>query len=101
MSAMPRSAIFRCCACFFFFQAEASIRDGHVTGVQTCALPICFGRAFRKWWLFMVPEELFFTEVLERLRKSMEQRGRNRRAHDGFLRAVNDPFANAVHIALL
>jgi len=49
----------------------------------------------------MVPEELFFTEVLERLRKSMEQRGRNRRAHDGFLRAVNDPFANAVHIALL
>ncbi len=62
---------------------------------------VSFGRAFRKWWLFMVPEELFFTEVLERLRKSMEQRGRNRRAHDGFLRAVNDPFANAVHIALL
>src|SRR5207253_6845898 len=25
---------------FFFFQAEAGIRDGHVTGVQTCALPI-------------------------------------------------------------
>src|SRR5690625_6051906 len=24
----------------FFFQAEAGIRDGHVTGVQTCALPI-------------------------------------------------------------
>src|SRR5437660_9526748 len=29
------------CACFFFFfQAEDGIRDGHVTGVQTCALPI-------------------------------------------------------------
>src|SRR5690625_6910990 len=27
----------------FFFQAEDGIRDGHVTGVQTCALPI---------WLF-------------------------------------------------
>src|SRR5439155_121145 len=28
---------------FFFFQAEDGIRDGHVTGVQTCALPIFFG----------------------------------------------------------
>src|SRR5207253_7087607 len=27
-------------ALFFFFQAEDGIRDGHVTGVQTCALPI-------------------------------------------------------------
>src|SRR5947208_12616959 len=26
---------------FFFFQAEAGIRDDLVTGVQTCALPIC------------------------------------------------------------
>src|SRR5690625_438237 len=26
--------------CCFFFQAEDGIRDGHVTGVQTCALPI-------------------------------------------------------------
>src|SRR5437870_5959363 len=29
------------CMLFFFFQAEDGIRDGHVTGVQTCALPIC------------------------------------------------------------
>src|SRR5437660_8205464 len=28
---------------FFFFQAEDGIRDGHVTGVQTCALPISRG----------------------------------------------------------
>src|SRR5690606_40573361 len=28
-----------CCFCFFF-QAEDGIRDFHVTGVQTCALPI-------------------------------------------------------------
>src|SRR5258706_10005498 len=27
--------------CFFFFQAEDGIRDWSVTGVQTCALPIC------------------------------------------------------------
>src|SRR5690606_39964023 len=30
----------RICCCFFFFQAEDGIRDFHVTGVQTCALPI-------------------------------------------------------------
>src|SRR2546425_1025585 len=30
---------------FFFFQAEDGIRDKLVTGVQTCALPICEGRA--------------------------------------------------------
>src|SRR5439155_18363830 len=29
----------------FFFQAEDGIRDGHVTGVQTCALPIWTGVA--------------------------------------------------------
>src|SRR5690606_39460456 len=30
---------------FFFFQAEDGIRDFHVTGVQTCALPI-----LDAWW---------------------------------------------------
>src|SRR5215510_8342553 len=30
---------------FFFFQAEDGIRDGHVTGVQTCALPIWLHQA--------------------------------------------------------
>src|SRR5579875_2119278 len=29
---------------FFFFQAEDGIRDHCVTGVQTCALPICSRR---------------------------------------------------------
>src|SRR5689334_24205619 len=28
------------CQVFFFFHAEDGIRDGTVTGVQTCALPI-------------------------------------------------------------
>src|SRR5690606_40993020 len=27
---------------YFFFQAEDGIRDFHVTGVQTCALPILY-----------------------------------------------------------
>src|SRR5690348_18454882 len=30
----------------FFFQAEDGIRDGRVTGVQTCALPILFDIGF-------------------------------------------------------
>src|SRR6266536_4983088 len=34
-------------AYFFFFQAEDGIRDPLVTGVQTCALPICPGRSRR------------------------------------------------------
>src|SRR5690348_17907485 len=33
---------------FFFFQAEDGIRDGRVTGVQTCALPIYLILAERK-----------------------------------------------------
>src|SRR5207253_8011712 len=33
---------------FFFFQAEDGIRDGHVTGVQTCALPISESAVRRK-----------------------------------------------------
>src|SRR5256885_6289215 len=31
---------------FFFFQAEDGIRDYKVTGVQTCALPICRSKQF-------------------------------------------------------
>src|SRR5437016_1193206 len=33
---------------FFFFQAEDGIRDWSVTGVQTCALPICFVKTLAK-----------------------------------------------------
>src|SRR5690606_39302061 len=41
------------CCClmyFFFFQAEDGIRDFHVTGVQTCALPIFGTRSARTGW---------------------------------------------------
>ena len=39
------------CSLFFFFQAEDGIRDWSVTGVQTCALPICSnGSLFRNGW---------------------------------------------------
>src|SRR5579859_2207652 len=37
----PNESLRRKILCFFFFQAEDGIRDLTVTGVQTCALPIC------------------------------------------------------------
>src|SRR6266487_2306265 len=55
--------MFVCCLCFFFlcyngtggfffffFQAEDGIRDGRVTGVQTCALLIC---SYVPTWVFV------------------------------------------------
>src|SRR5205085_7523994 len=40
------SCVFSICSVFFFFfQAEDGIRDLTVTGVQTCALPICSNRS--------------------------------------------------------
>src|SRR5690606_27387188 len=39
--ARPFSSLIVVYVSFFFFQAEDGIRDFHVTGVQTCALPIC------------------------------------------------------------
>src|SRR4051794_41465023 len=40
---------------FFFFQAEDGIRDGRVTGVQTCALPICaLGLILAVWGIDLV-----------------------------------------------
>src|SRR5207245_3091905 len=43
--------------CFFFFQAEDGIRDATVTGVQTCALPICqnAGPKATAFWLSARP----------------------------------------------
>src|SRR5689334_24339506 len=46
---------------YFFFQAEDGIRDGTVTGVQTCALPIFFllwGSANRDPQEFADPDAL-------------------------------------------
>src|SRR5207244_8755495 len=44
----PGSCLYAVVLCFFFFQAEDGIRDDLVTGVQTCALPICFN-LFAQW----------------------------------------------------
>src|SRR5439155_11304893 len=62
---------------FFFFQAEDGIRDGHVTGVQTCALPIWppervipigYGKrgGFPLHWFARHPTERFVEECKKR-----------------------------------
>src|SRR5215510_4887882 len=41
---------------FFFFQAEDGIRDGHVTGVQTCALRSSHARPGTGFLIGFAPE---------------------------------------------
>src|SRR5689334_20637917 len=57
--------------CFFFFQAEDGIRDGTVTGVQTCALPI--SKALTVWIADggNFPGQLHPRRALERYLESM------------------------------
>src|SRR5690606_40598074 len=64
----------------FFFQAEDGIRDFHVTGVQTCALPIllasrCLVRKLRETGPLVLPGRgvsevrgLVVGSVIERIR---------------------------------
>src|SRR5690606_29809700 len=91
-----------CLLSFFFFQAEDGIRDFHVTGVQTCALPICFEPY--TWWFPIVgrvPYKGFFDfdEAHEQARR-LDARG-----YDTYVRPsaafstlgwFNDPVLNTV-----
>src|SRR5215475_15043416 len=57
---------------FFFFQAEDGIRDFHVTGVQTCALPISLRwRRMRRLPLSM---RIYWPAGAKRARRSEERR---------------------------
>jgi len=58
------------CIFFFFFQAEDGIRDRDVTGVQTCALPICLLQIF----LTLETEKVDLADQrIESLRKHLER----------------------------
>src|SRR5690606_40402720 len=66
-----------------FFQAEDGIRDFHVTGVQTCALPIC-ARYKTRQYTYTVPDANSVTSdapiaSIPR-HESLVDRGRSRRA---------------------
>src|SRR5690606_40220923 len=62
----------------FFFQAEDGIRDFHVTGVQTCALPICLGQ----------PPDLTLEVEVERVGVGLGQGLEVERFTHGFLLAM-------------
>src|SRR5690606_40163360 len=57
---------------FFFFQAEDGIRDFHVTGVHTCALPIFADAARAIYWF----NPLFWI-LSRRLRRESEHAADN------------------------
>ncbi|HYY26190.1 MAG TPA: glucans biosynthesis glucosyltransferase MdoH [Candidatus Udaeobacter sp.] len=58
------------------------------------------GRALRRWGVFLIPEEIIRTEVLDRLGACLARSATDRRYVNGFVRAVSDPHANALHIAM-
>src|SRR5690606_40928018 len=50
----------------FFFQAEDGIRDFHVTGVQTCALPIYPDHVLVPNWM-VLPDSVYSVSALDRI----------------------------------
>src|SRR3989454_1935744 len=85
---------------FFFFQAEDGIRDYKVTGVQTCALPICRGRQAEDRHRIRQPDPLLRVPALyhgERPPHGAEGVGRpegdgrrSRRVHRGLPEALRE-----------
>jgi membrane glycosyltransferase len=54
----------------------------------------------RRWRLFLIPEEIHSPQVVKYLQTSLGKRRENQQM-DGFVQAVIDPYANAVHVGLL
>src|SRR2546429_2487889 len=63
--------------CIFFFQAEDGIRDVAVTGVQTCALPICLPLPSRDEMGFLVHS---FNDMTKRLRRARAEATQSQQA---------------------
>src|SRR6266481_7661418 len=61
------------CFFFFFFQAEDGIRDGTVTGVQTCALPISITMA-REGGIGIIHKNLPIAAQAREVERSEERR---------------------------
>src|SRR5256886_3158391 len=70
-----------CCCFFFFFQAEDGIRDLTVTGVQTCALPICW-QELREEDLGALWEHFVLNEIMARLQSREVFYWRDKRGHE-------------------
>src|SRR5690625_1883506 len=67
-------------AFFFFFQAEDGIRDGHVTGVQTCALPIYSN--IKQQDTFINPVDSLYNLVITNIPFNLEVNGQQRASYD-------------------
>src|SRR5437868_15453867 len=72
------------CLLFFFFQAEDGIRDRNVTGVQTCALPICLADQHERdleaeYPLMLISEAPRFSQLCQALRERRAPRSEERR----------------------
>src|SRR4051794_41655930 len=65
---------------FFFFQAEDGIRDGRVTGVQTCALPIS---PLMRWALNEMATGAWTTRAMLQALTDMGLRSRGTRTAPG------------------
>src|SRR5207253_7670339 len=98
---------------FFFFQAEDGIRDGHVTGVQTCALPILDAEVLE----MTNAETAEFTKLAETTYRDVNfalanqlalyASGRHVNAQEAFTAANTQPFSdrkstrlNSSHVAI-
>src|SRR5690606_40685670 len=68
------------CASFFFFQAEDGIRDFHVTGVQTCALPILSPEQLE----YAASDVLYLHQLRDKLIFRLERDGRTKEAEACF-----------------
>src|SRR5437762_14204300 len=58
----------------FFFQAEDGIRDTSVTGVQTCALPICFRQVVAGAGRDLLEDQLLGAATAEQHAERSEER---------------------------
>src|SRR5436305_12410254 len=83
------------CLCFFF-QAEDGIRAADVTGVQTCALPICQGEGLRRRNFVSHPDPLAGGEGVLRATKGarLAERISEARVANEFKRIVGAPNLN-------
>ncbi|HXG52306.1 MAG TPA: glucans biosynthesis glucosyltransferase MdoH [candidate division Zixibacteria bacterium] len=61
---------------------------------------VALGRRFRRWRLFVIPEESAPPPVLLDLEKTLAELQAQRADARGFARAVMDPYANALHLRL-